>query len=296
MLRHRRRDLIEAEEGEELEVALHVAVVGVDPELVELVRAGALRVEPHVAALALAELGPRGRGDQGEDHPVRLCALPPADQLDPGGDVPPLVAAAHLHLALLGPEEVPEVVGLDQHVAELGVGDAHFHPAAHRFLLEHVAQREMLPDVAEEVHQGNATQPVGVVPHPGGVGPLEREEARQLPREAPGVPVDLLQAQDRPLLALPAGVTDHPRPAADQRDGRVPVTLEPGEAHHRHQAAHVQRVGRGIEAHVGGEPPFRQALRQPRGRILHEAPGRERAEQIGHSGVSYPLERGPATG
>ena len=50
---------LEREESEQLEVALDVAVVGVEPELVEVVRAGALGVEPDVAAFALAELGAR---------------------------------------------------------------------------------------------------------------------------------------------------------------------------------------------------------------------------------------------
>ena len=110
VLRHRGGDLIEPQEGEELEIPLHVPVVGVDPELVELVRTGARGIEPDVAGLALPELGAGGRGDEREDQPVRLAALPPADQLDPRGDVAPLVAAAHLELAALGPPEMPEVV------------------------------------------------------------------------------------------------------------------------------------------------------------------------------------------
>ena len=42
--------------GEDLDVFLGVLVADIEPELVELVRRGALRVEPDVAALCLAEL------------------------------------------------------------------------------------------------------------------------------------------------------------------------------------------------------------------------------------------------
>ena len=69
-----RGDLVEREEGEQLEVALDVAVVGVEPELVEVVRAGLLGVEPDVAGLALAELGARRRGEEREHQAVRLLA------------------------------------------------------------------------------------------------------------------------------------------------------------------------------------------------------------------------------
>ena len=102
VLGHRGGDPVEREEGEQLEVALDVAVVGIEPELVEVVGAGALGVEPDVAGLALAELGARGGRDERKDQAVHLPALALAHQLSARGDVAPLVAAAHLQLAALG--------------------------------------------------------------------------------------------------------------------------------------------------------------------------------------------------
>ena len=51
----------------------------------------------------------------------------------------------------------------------------------------------MLAGVAQELHQAEAAEPVGVVPEPGGVGALEGQEPLQLPHDGLGVPVDLLQ-------------------------------------------------------------------------------------------------------
>src|SRR6185436_19098884 len=98
------------QEGEELEVTLHVAIVASQPELVELVRRSALGVEPDVPGLALSELAAATGGEQGKDQTMGGLLVPPRDQLDAGGDVPPLVAAAHLELAALGVEQVPEIV------------------------------------------------------------------------------------------------------------------------------------------------------------------------------------------
>jgi hypothetical protein len=74
---HGVRDLLERQEGEELQVALDVPVVGVEPELIEMVGAGPLGIEPDVPRLTLAELGPARGGDQGEDEAVDLTALAP---------------------------------------------------------------------------------------------------------------------------------------------------------------------------------------------------------------------------
>ncbi len=89
---------------EPAQVRADVAVVHVDPVLVERVRRRARRVQPDgVAALALAELRARRRQEQLVGDPVRralvgLAARRPPDQLEARGDVPPLVRAAHLHL------------------------------------------------------------------------------------------------------------------------------------------------------------------------------------------------------
>src|SRR5881397_3207640 len=88
-------------------------------------------------------------------------ALTSPDEIDAGSDVPPLIAAAHLDGAALAPEQVQEIVRLEQHVAELGVRDARVEPRLHRLLLEHHVHAEVLADVAQEVHEALLPEPFG---------------------------------------------------------------------------------------------------------------------------------------
>ena len=109
--------------GEYLDVSFRVLVAYVQPELVELVRGGLLRIEPDVALLRLSELCSVGLADEwaGEGERVGL-AEHPADELSAGGDVAPLVASAKLETAALVLVEPEIVVALEQLVAELGEG------------------------------------------------------------------------------------------------------------------------------------------------------------------------------
>ena len=73
--RHGFGDLIQRQKGEQLEVPLDIAIVGVDPELIELVGTGLGRVEPDVAGLALPELGSRRVGNERKDQCRRSASL-----------------------------------------------------------------------------------------------------------------------------------------------------------------------------------------------------------------------------
>jgi hypothetical protein len=90
---------------------------------------------------------------------------PPPDQLEAGGDVPPLIRAAHLEIHAHRPVEVLEVGRLDQHVAELGERQAAVQPRRDRVLGEHVRDREVLADVPQPVDQPDLAEPVEVVHH-----------------------------------------------------------------------------------------------------------------------------------
>src|SRR5260221_14352264 len=88
--RHHADDLLERAEGEDAEQALDVAVVAVEPVLVEAVRAGLRGIEPDVLTLALAELTAVGGGEERTDPPRGRRALPAGDEADPrGGGSPP---------------------------------------------------------------------------------------------------------------------------------------------------------------------------------------------------------------
>jgi hypothetical protein len=96
-----------------------------------------------------------------------------------------------------------EVVGLEQHVAELGVGDALVgagQPGLHRVLGHHLVDGEVLPDVPQEVEQGQGLEPVSVVDQEGtgpvvGPGVREVEEAVELLPDALEVGAELIVGQ-----------------------------------------------------------------------------------------------------
>ena len=84
-----------------------------------------------------------------------------------------------------------------------------------------------------------------------------------------------VELHDRPLGALAARIADHAGSAAHQGDGGMAVPLQPGQPHRGDQAAHVQRIGGGIEADVGGDRALAQPLGEAGGGVLNEAAGVE---------------------
>ena len=121
MLGYERVDGFLVEVGEYLDVFLSLCVAHVEPELVESIRSGASRVEPDVAALGLAELLAVSLSDKrtGQCIGVSLAQCP-ADKLRACGDVAPLVASAHLQMAVLVLVEPEEIIALEKLVAEFG--------------------------------------------------------------------------------------------------------------------------------------------------------------------------------
>ena len=110
---------------------------------------------------------------------ARPTARPP-DQLEPGGDVAPLVGAAHLELDAERPVQVGEVVCLEQHVAELGERQPALQADLDRVLGEHVRDREVLAGVAQELDQRELAEPVEVVDQDRAGPRREVEEALEL--------------------------------------------------------------------------------------------------------------------
>ena len=105
--------------GEDLDVPFCVLVGDVEPELVELVWACAFGVEPDVSFFRLAEFLSVRLPDERAGEGIGFLSEHPADELRAGGDVAPLVAAAHLENTTFVLIEVEEVVALEELVAEL---------------------------------------------------------------------------------------------------------------------------------------------------------------------------------
>ena len=122
VLLHQQTNLLQGQERVELQQPFHVPVVRVHPELIELVRRRALRVEPHRSCFRLAELRARRREQEGLRQAEGLAAARLSDVLRPRQQVPLLVVSPHLQLAAVVIVEVLEVDGLQEHVGELRVG------------------------------------------------------------------------------------------------------------------------------------------------------------------------------
>ncbi len=211
---------------EESQTAAHVGVVEIDPVLIEAIRTGPLRRKPEGAGLRLPHLRPVAPGQERAGDAVELNAEHPPRQVDAGGDVSPLIAAAGLKPAAKLPLEMDEIVGLEEHVAELGVAHSRVAPlqaAADGVLGEHDVDGKMLADVAEEFEISEAAHPVVVVHQQRGIAAaVEVEEPPQLGLHGGDVGAEHFQGEEVSLLALAAGVADHAGGPADKRDGPMP--------------------------------------------------------------------------
>ena len=170
--------------------------------------------------------------------------------------VAPLVAAAHLELAAVVLVEVCEVVTLEELVGELGERHALAALSAESLLDgvlgHHVVDGNQLAYLAGEVEESPVLHPVVVVDQNGGVGSvaLEVDELGEL-----GLDALLVVAQGRlvekvALLGLHRGVADHAGGSADEGDGTMAGVLEVLEHHDADQMTDVQRISRGVDAHV----------------------------------------------
>ena len=205
----------------------------------------------------------------------------PADQVDAGHDVAPLVVAAHLQPAALPLVQHQEVVGLQDLVVELDEGEAGLQAHLVGLEGEHAVDREVAPDLAQEVDVVQGSQPLGVVQHQR-LALGEIEETGDLEAEALAVGPDRLVGQDLAHLGLARGVADARGAAADEGDGAVPRALQVGHGEQLQQVPHVQAGAGGIEADVEGDPLALHQLAQ--------------ARLVGALGDETPLLQGLETG
>ena len=221
-----RVDFFQRPQREHLEVLHHIAVVGVEPELAEGVRAGQGRVEPYRAGFGLAELRAVGLRDQRGGQCVHGLLLDPADEVDAGGEVAPLVGAAGLQGAAVATVELEVVIALHDLVRELREGDPGLavETSGNGFLGQHPVDREVLSDVAEEVDRRELRGPVEVVDDLGGMGAVEVEELLDLDPDLRQPFLDDLARIESPLPRHPR-IADEAGGAADESERIVPGLL-----------------------------------------------------------------------
>ena len=148
-----RVDLVDRQQREPRQQLADLAVVGLH-EVLDRARTGSCgpgRARPgrRWSCRASSRLAPV-RSGQHSAWTVTPSAA--ADEVDAREDVAPLVRAADLQLAALVLVQPPVVVGLQQHVRELGVRDAvlALDPGSHRLPGQHLVDGHVLADVAQE--------------------------------------------------------------------------------------------------------------------------------------------------
>jgi hypothetical protein len=155
----------------------------------------------------------------------------------------------------------------------------------------------VFPGVPQEVHQGQPTQPIGIVPQTRRIPlTIKPQEMGKLVPNRLCVPIDLLERQYRSLVPLPTGVADHAGSPTDQDDRSVAEPLQPGRAYDGHQTAHVKGIGCRIETYVPGEGSLSQPLRQASRGILQQTTLLQCLKEVGHRRQCYPLESSLAIG
>ena len=257
VLRHQHGDVGEAVEREPLQKLLHRRIVVLHPKLTEGERAGLGWVEPDRTLGRLAELRAALPQEQGVAEPVglrRRPILPPfsaSDQLGAGGDVPPLIGTPHLQLDAVKLAQHQEVVALEQHVAELGEGETTLESRLDTLLRKHVADGEMLSRVTEELDEPEVAKPREVVEQERTVRTAQVDEVRQLGTDRGAVPIERLSIEQVALRRATGRIADHPRPAADQRNGATAVQLQTSQRKDTHEVADMEGIGTRIEADVG---------------------------------------------
>ncbi len=118
------RDLSRRQKGEVAQELIHIRVCHIEPELIKGIGRCLIRADPDRARLGLTEFGAIGLGNQGGGDPKYLLLVHAPGQINPARDIAPLVAATHLHGAVTALVEFREVIGLQQHIAELGEGNS----------------------------------------------------------------------------------------------------------------------------------------------------------------------------
>ena len=104
---------------------------------------------------------------------------------------------------------------MQQHVRELGVGDALFEALAYDLTGEHAVHRKVLADVAEEVQDRHRTSPVQVVDDPSRIVAAEIDVLLNLRTDALDPSRHRLSAVEGTLAGV-LGVADHARRPTDQ--------------------------------------------------------------------------------
>src|SRR5580658_5201148 len=215
-------NLVFWEESEYFDPLSGICVGSIQPELVEFIRGCFGRVEPDIAFFGLSEFAAVGFGQEGTGEGEGFAAGLAADQLGAGGDIAPLVAAAHLELAVFIRVQPIKIISLHQLVGKFG--ETHpifpFEALLYAIFCRHIIYGNMFPDIPDEIEEKHIAEPVVVIDYLSGIGErgVEVEEFLELSFDTGKIVVENVLIEQVPFFALSAWVADQPGGAAHQRN------------------------------------------------------------------------------
>ncbi len=144
----------------------------------------------------------------------------------------------------------------------------------------------MLANIAQEIDQRDAGEPVGIVEQERRmVTGIEIEELGELPLDRFHVRGNLLLAQQRTFLRLATWIADQTGAAAGQRNRNVAPALEAGQREQRQEMPDVETVGAGIEADVEGHALAPQRVFETFAALVQQSAPAQFVQNSGHRPV-----------
>ena len=179
-----------------------------------------------------------------------------AHQFGADRDVAPLVRSAELQGAVVVEVQAQEVVGLQEHVGELGEGEPTSSRSS-RLLTMSLAiiwfTVKCLPTSRKKSVRDTVVSQSALFNSSARTAPRlgEVQEAPQLLADARQVALDLFDREQRPLDRLETGVADESGTSPRQGNGPVAGDLETSQRAELHEMTQVQGGGGRVETDVG---------------------------------------------
>ena len=140
--------------------------------------------------------------------------------------------------------------------------------------IHHVIDGNALADFADELEERVIFHPVVVVDHFGCIGGIrfEIDQVAQLTFDRLLIVAQGLFVEQVTLERFTRRVTDHTGRTTDQKDRFVAATLKMFQNHDADQVADMQRIGSGVNTHIGGRHLFGELLFGSGHHIMQHAP------------------------
>ena len=241
--------LVHGQVGQQGQAVFHITVVHITPVLIKIVGRGLFGVQPQGALFGFAHFFALAIGQELAGHAVGRLLHLATNQLHATQHVGPLVVAAQFHNAIVILMQLPEVIGLHNHVVEFKEGQALFPTFFEAFSGEHAVYRKMHAYLSEQAYIVQVEQPISVVGN-NGLALAKVDEAAHLLFEAGNIVLNELGSEHLAHFVLAAGVANHAGTAAQKHDGAMACLLHMAHHHQSNKVTHMQAVGSGVKANI----------------------------------------------